>query len=65
MNQDWKTVKWFAKFNDLIGGWCVGTDDRPPSREGVVLVADFITEDVARYVASLHNDRLSGNEREA
>ena len=45
---------WFAKANDLIGGWCVGTCDEPPSEcadFGSSNVADFVGEEVARYIA--------------
>lgn len=56
MNEDWLTATWYAKPNDLIGGWCVGTDELPPSKASVApLVADFISEAVARHVAALHN----------
>lgn len=55
-NEDWLTATWYAKPNDLIGGWCVGTDELPPSKASVApLVADFMNEAVARHVAALHN----------
>lgn len=57
-------VPWHPVANDLIGGWAVATEDVPPSRHspanGVLLVADFISEDVARHVAALHNAALAG-----
>lgn len=53
-------VRWFAHPNDLIGGWCVTTVDKPPSQHapGDFTVADFIDEATARYIAELHNSRL-------
>ena len=46
---------WFARPNDLIGGWCVRTADTPPS-EGPGEVADFIREEDARLVAAAPAD---------
>lgn len=41
---------WFAQPDDTIGGWCVTTEDVPPS-EGARVVAEFVSEDVARFIA--------------
>lgn len=46
---------WFARPNDLIGGWCVRTADTPPS-EGPGEVADFIREEDARFIAHAPED---------
>jgi hypothetical protein len=50
--------EWFARENDLIGGWCIVPMDMPPS-SGVVTIADFIDERAARHIAWLHNRFLS------
>lgn len=49
--------RWFARPNDLIGGWCVMPVDEPPS-QGVPEVADFTTRELAEHIAQLHNDWL-------
>lgn len=49
---------WYAVPNDLIGGWVVRTVDEPPSYGHGYDVADFMTEDIAKYVAELHNEHL-------
>lgn len=61
VSPDWASVPWYAKPNDLIGGWCIGVDERPPSKEGVWLLGDFITEDVARHIVALHNQAIAGS----
>lgn len=55
MPPDWASVPWYAKPNDLIGGWCIGVDERPPSKEGVWVLGDFMNEDLARHIVALHN----------
>ncbi len=52
--------RWYAVVNDLVGGWAVATVDRPLSEidtksRTVVVVADFVSEEAARYIATLHN----------
>ena len=42
---------WFARQNDLIGGWCVCTTDAQPS-QGAGEVADFVREEDARFIAA-------------
>jgi len=49
---------WFARENDLIGGWCVMPVDEPPSL-GVPEVADFTTQELAEHIAELHNQWLT------
>jgi hypothetical protein len=51
-------VEWHAKPNDLIGGWCVMPEDKTPARSELAEVADMLTEDVAKYIAMLHNREL-------
>ena len=50
---------WYARANDLIGGWCVMPSDEPPSSDIPAIVADFATETIAQHVADLHNDWLA------
>lgn len=50
-------TQWFARENDLIGGWCVVPIDLPPS-SGVWTIANFIDERSARHIAWLHNQWL-------
>ena len=53
---------WFAKANDLIGGWCVGTCEEPPSEcadFGSSNVADFANEADATYFAKF-DPKLTG-----
>lgn len=50
--------EWFARENDLIGGWCVmPVIDEPPSW-GVPEVADFTTREIAEHIADIHNTWL-------
>jgi hypothetical protein len=50
-------ITWYARENDLIGGWCIMPIDLPPS-SGVPDIGDFLTQEVAQHVADLHNDWL-------
>lgn len=45
---------WYAKPNDVIGGWCVMPVDEPPSC-GMFEVVDFISQEAAEHIAMLHN----------
>jgi hypothetical protein len=49
---------WYARADDLIGGWCVVPLDLPPS-SGVFEIANFVEERAARHIAWLHNRWLS------
>lgn len=49
---------WYAMPEDTIGGWCVKTNEIPPSQSSVDEVACFISEEVARHVADIHNNWL-------
>jgi hypothetical protein len=46
---------WFAKENDLIGGWCVMPVDDVPSN-GVHEVADFAHREAAEFIAAARSD---------
>ena len=48
---------WFAKPDDLVGGWCVTTDDRTPA-EGARTLASFTSEAAARFIAIARNELL-------
>lgn len=51
---------WRAQPNDLIGGWCVTFIDDPRTpADGAPTIADFVSRDVAQYIADIHNDRLT------
>lgn len=50
-------MPWFARPNDLTGGWCVMPADEPPS-SGIAEVAGFTTRELAGHIARLHNDWL-------
>lgn len=47
-------LKWYAKVNDEIGGWCIGTDEETPAHGGNV-VADMLSEESAQHIVALHN----------
>lgn len=50
--------RWYARENDVIGGWCVMPVDQPPSG-GVPEIADFTARENAEHIARLHNEWLS------
>lgn len=52
---------WFVEADDLIGGWVIVPLPMPPST-GIVEIASFVHEDMARYIASLHNEHLFFNQ---
>lgn len=62
---DFLEQRWYAKPNDLIGGWCVMNCDKTPAEadynKGEGDVADFINEETARYIADLHNAKLESD----
>lgn len=51
---------WYAVPNDLIGGWCIMTVDKPPSqcdwRGGELEIGWIMTKDDAIEIARLHNE---------
>lgn len=54
-------AKWYAKPNDLIGGWCVMDTDATPGESNRPEVADFTSERMANHIAYLHNDWVEKN----
>ncbi|GAA0493685.1 hypothetical protein Ade02nite_21290 [Paractinoplanes deccanensis] len=48
---------WYARPNDLIGGWSVMPVDQPPS-SGYPEVGCFLSRPVAEHIAALHNAGL-------
>jgi hypothetical protein len=51
------SFEWYARPNDIVGGWCVMPVDQPPS-DGFPEVANFTTQELAEHIARLHNDWL-------
>lgn len=50
---------WYAIPNDEIGGWSIVTEDGGPSSVNTGhRVADVLTEDLARHIVQVHNQRL-------
>jgi hypothetical protein len=43
---------WYAKENDLIGGWCVMPMDLTPAESPVPSVADFTDRAAAEFIAA-------------
>jgi len=56
------TSRWYARPDDLIGGWCVMPVDEPPSA-GMPEVASFIMQEAAEHIAFLHNQWLARERR--
>lgn len=50
---------WYAKPNDLIGGWCVMDTDQTPAEAQRPEIADFTTREHAEHIADLHNRHLA------
>lgn len=48
---------WFVEPDDLSGGWVLVPLPYPPS-SGVIEIAGFTHEHIARYIATLHNEQL-------
>lgn len=57
-NDQFLTMKWYAKENDLIGGWCIMSTDDPPSTQKGFPIGDFLTEELTNYIVELHNAEL-------
>ena len=49
---------WIAQPNDLIGGWCVTLAAAVTPAQGNDPVADFCSQEVAGYIARIHNAHL-------
>jgi hypothetical protein len=54
-------ARWYAHFDDTIGGWCVMPVDQPPST-GIPAVASFVFRAAAEHIADLHNATLPRQE---
>jgi hypothetical protein len=51
MENPWKCVG-----DELMGSWCIIPMDGPPTpSDGATQIADFLDEEVARYICSIHN----------
>lgn len=57
-------MPWYVQPDDMIGGWCIMTVNKPPGesdyRSGEWQIASFMAEGVAQHVATLHNDWRAG-----
>jgi hypothetical protein len=51
-------VIWYAKPNDVIGGWCVMDVNATPGEAEKYEIADFISQEIAEHIAELHNNWL-------
>lgn len=58
-------ARWYAKPDNLIGGWCVMDIDATPGESSRSPVADFSSERMARHVAYLHNQWVKNDQRVA
>ncbi len=58
--------RWYAQPNDLIGGWCLMTVDKPPSQadhtKGEIEVGTFLSQGIAEHVATQHNAHVHTGE---
>ena len=54
------TERWYAKPNDLTGGWSIMTADVTPADAGedVVEVGSFLDEALARHIVEMHNGAI-------
>jgi hypothetical protein len=55
---DYFNQEWFAVPEDTIGGWCVKANEIPPSQSYEGEVACFVSEELAKHTANIHNDWL-------
>lgn len=51
---------WYVEENDLIGGWCITVLPLPPST-GNIPIADFLSENTAKNLVAMHNNKLKGD----
>ncbi|HZP53876.1 hypothetical protein [Actinocrinis sp.] len=49
---------WYAKPDDLIGGWCVMDVNRTPAEAQRPEIAAFTSQALAEHIADLHNANL-------
>lgn len=52
---------WYARPDDLIGGWCITAVDQPPSA-GYPSLGDFLSRELAEHIAAMHNAWLTGQD---
>ena len=50
-------IWWYAKPNDVVGGWSIMPVDETPSQGGWE-VGTFLTREVAEHLTFLHNYRI-------
>lgn len=48
-------MEWYVKANDLVGGWSIMLEDKPPS-ESQLEIATCLTKEIAEHIVWLHND---------
>lgn len=53
---NWRDHRWIVQRNNVIGSWCVTLDRPGTPGDGNTALADFVTEDVARHLADIHNE---------
>jgi hypothetical protein len=54
---DYVRSEWFVQPNDLIGGYSIMPEDRPPS-SGAPEIACFVSREHAEHIVELHNEWL-------
>lgn len=54
--------RWFVVIEDTIGGYAISNKDKPVSmhdwRQGDIVVGEFVSKEIAEYIARMHNLRL-------
>jgi len=63
--EEFLDAEWFAKPDDLVGGWCVMPIDMTPAEapQGIGEVASFTFKEAAEHIANLHNTWLFYKQR--
>lgn len=60
----YEDVRWYVIENDLIGGWSIGTEDRPVSQYNYPgdyrVVADVLSKELGQHIVDVHNTWLEG-----
>lgn len=61
-----KDVPWYVIKNDLIGGWSIGTEDKPMSQYEYPgehrVIGDIISKEMAEHIIEGHNLYLRAQE---
>lgn len=60
---DLNKVMWYAKPDDLVGGWCIMNVDKTPAfcnffEANEIQIGCFLSEDIAKRIVRLHNGEL-------